>query len=107
LSQEKVTKYFEVRLLSLAVIAVLLFFLFVFFFFFFLWQGQYAYSAVMVAVAVIVLLAAFRLWQYGKMLRKGPEQQRNTNSEGAMCAGCLWKSMVLVLPLLLLPGLSR
>jgi hypothetical protein len=77
LSREKVLKYFEVRLFSLAITAVLLFFLFVFFFFFFLWRGQYAYSAAMIAVAVIVLLAALRIWRYGRMLEQG-ERQRNS-----------------------------
>ena len=74
MSRDKVSKYFEVRLFSLVIMAVLLFFLFVFFFFFFLWQGQYAYSLVMVAVAAVVLLAAVRLWKYGKMLRHVGDQ---------------------------------
>jgi membrane protein implicated in regulation of membrane protease activity len=78
LSREKVTKYFEIRLFSLVITAVLLFFLFVFFSFFFLWRGQYAYSAAMIAVAFILFLAALRVWRYGKMLEQGARQRNSS-----------------------------
>jgi FlaA1/EpsC-like NDP-sugar epimerase len=75
MSRDQVSKYFEVRLFSLAIVAVMLFILFAFFFFFFLWQGQYLYSVLMVALAATVLLAALRLWQYAKLLKKGGNKE--------------------------------
>jgi uncharacterized membrane-anchored protein YitT (DUF2179 family) len=75
MSRDQVSKYFEVRLFSLAIVAVMLFILFAFFFFYFLWRRQYVYSVLMIAVAAIVLLAALRLWQYAKMVRKGGKKE--------------------------------
>jgi hypothetical protein len=73
LSRDKVEKFFEVRLFSLAILAVTAFFLFTFLFFLFAWRGQYLYAAVMAVIALVVLFAATRLLRYANTFRKRAE----------------------------------
>jgi cytochrome c biogenesis protein CcdA len=70
LSSEEVTKYFEVRFFSLALMAIGIFVVFVFLLFFFISRGQYVYAVAIIALMVIVLLAALELSRYAKILKK-------------------------------------
>jgi hypothetical protein len=70
LSREEVTKYFEVRFFSLALMAIGIFVVFVFLLFFFISRGQYVYAVAVIALIVIVLLAALELLRYAKILKR-------------------------------------
>jgi hypothetical protein len=70
LTRDQVAKYYEVRLRSLAIMAVMIVILCIFLFFFFIWRGQYLYAALMAGVAVIVALAGVRLIRYAGLFRK-------------------------------------
>jgi hypothetical protein len=70
LTKDQVAKYFEVRLRSLAIMAVLVVILCIFLSFLFVWRGQYLYAAVMISLAVIVALAAVRLPEYARLFRR-------------------------------------
>jgi uncharacterized membrane protein YfhO len=89
LSREEVTKYFEVRFFSLALMAIGIFVLCLFLIFFFISQGQYVYVVAVIALAVIVLLVALELSRYAKSLKRGekaavrPVQARASKSTEA------------------------
>jgi uncharacterized membrane protein YqiK len=70
LTRDQVAKYFEVRLRSLAIMAVLVVVLCIFLFFLFVWRGQYLYAAAMIGLAIIVALAAVRLPGYARLFRR-------------------------------------
>lgn len=70
MTKDQVAKYFEVRLRSLAIMAVLVVILCIFLSFLFVWRGQYLYAAVMIGLAVIVALAAVRLPAYARLFRR-------------------------------------
>jgi uncharacterized membrane protein len=70
LSREEVTKYFEVRFFSLALMAIGVFVVCVFLLFFFASRGQYVYVVVAIALMVVVLLAAMELLRYAKILKR-------------------------------------
>jgi hypothetical protein len=70
LTQDQVAKYFEVRLRSLAIMAVLVAILCIFLSFLFVWRGQYLYAAIMIGLAIIVALAAARLPEYARLFRR-------------------------------------
>lgn len=70
LTRDQVKKYFEVRLLSWAIMAIMIVILCTFLFFFFVWRGQYLYAALMAGVAVIVALAGARLARDARLFRK-------------------------------------
>jgi hypothetical protein len=70
LSREEVTKYFEVRFFSLALMAIGIFVVCVFLLFFFISRGQYIYALALIALMVIVLLAALELLRYAKILKR-------------------------------------
>jgi hypothetical protein len=70
LSREEVTKYFEVRFFSLALMAIGIFIVCVFLLFFFISRGQYFYAVALAASAVIVLLAAVEVLRYAKILKR-------------------------------------
>jgi flagellar biosynthesis/type III secretory pathway M-ring protein FliF/YscJ len=70
LTRDQVKKYYEVRLRSLAIMAVMIVILCIFLFFFFIWRGQFLYAALMAGVAVIVALAGARLTKYAGLFRK-------------------------------------
>lgn len=72
MSREKVTKYFEVRLFSLAIVAVMILILFTFFLLVFIWRGQYFYALAIAAVIVIIAFAAVKASGYAKTL--GPTE---------------------------------
>jgi hypothetical protein len=70
LTEDQVKKYYEVRLRSLAIMAVMIVILCIFLFFFFIWRGQYLYAALMAGVAVIVALSGAKLTRYAGLFRK-------------------------------------
>ena len=70
MSREEVTKYFEVRFFSLALMAIGIFVVCVFLLFFFISRGQYVYAVAVIALIVIVLLAALELLRYAKILKR-------------------------------------
>jgi hypothetical protein len=70
LSREEVTKYFEVRFFSLALMAIGVFVVCVFLIFFFVSRGQYIYAVVVMALMVVVLLAALELLRYARILKR-------------------------------------
>jgi hypothetical protein len=70
LSREEVTKYFEARFFSLALMAIGIFIVCVFFLFFFTSRGQYAYAVAVIALIVVVLLATVELLRYAKVLKR-------------------------------------
>jgi len=70
LSRDEVTKYFEVRLFSLVLMAIGFFVVCVFLLFFFISREQYAYSVVVIVLMVIVLLGALELSRYAKILKR-------------------------------------
>ena len=70
MSREEVTKYFEVRFFSLALMAIGIFVVCIILLFFFISRGQYVYAVAVIALMVIVLLAALELSRYAKILKK-------------------------------------
>ena len=70
MSREEVTKYFEVRFFSLALMAIGIFIVCIFLLFFFISQGQYVYAVAVIALAVIVLLATVELLRYTRTLKR-------------------------------------
>jgi hypothetical protein len=70
LSRDEVSKYFEVRLFSLVLMAISFFVVCVFLLFFFISREQYAYSVVVIVLMVIVLLGALELSRYAKILKR-------------------------------------
>ena len=79
MSRGEVLKYFEVRLFSLALVAIMIFFLCMFLFFLFIWRGQYVYATAIVALMIIVVYGAIKLFQYAKTFRK---IHRSSNESG-------------------------
>jgi hypothetical protein len=70
MSRDEVSKYFEVRFFSLALMAIGIFVVCVFLLLFFASRGQYAYAVAAMALMVIVLLAALKLLGYAKVLKR-------------------------------------
>jgi membrane protein YdbS with pleckstrin-like domain len=70
LSRDEITKYFEVRLFSLVLMAISTFVVCVFLFFFFISQEQYVYSAAVFVLMVIVFLGALELLRYAKSIKR-------------------------------------
>jgi hypothetical protein len=70
LSREEVTKYFEVRFFSLALMAIGFFVVCVFLLFFFTSRGQYIYSVLVVTLMIIALVGAVELTRYAKILKR-------------------------------------
>jgi hypothetical protein len=70
LSREEVTKYFEVRFFSLALMAIGIFIVCVFLLFFFILRGQYFYAVALAALAVVVFLATVEVLRYAKILKR-------------------------------------
>jgi hypothetical protein len=69
LSRDEVSKYFEVRFFSLALMAIAIFVVCAFLLFFFISRGQYIYAMVVIALMVITLLGALELERYAKILK--------------------------------------
>ena len=69
MSRDEVSKYFEVRLFSLVLMAIGFFVVCVFLLFFFISRGQYVYSVAVIVLMVIVLLGALELSRYAKSLK--------------------------------------
>jgi hypothetical protein len=69
LSRDEVSKYFEVRFFSLALMAIAIFVVCAFLLFFFMSRGQYIYAMVVIALMVITLLGALELERYAKILK--------------------------------------
>ena len=69
MSRDEVSKYFEVRLFSLVLMAISFFVVCVFLLFFFISREQYAYSVAVIVLMVIVLLGALELSRYAKSLK--------------------------------------
>jgi hypothetical protein len=82
LSTEEVSKYFEVRFFSLALMAIGFFVVCVFLLLFFTSQGQYVYSVLVVALMIIALVGAVELARYAKILKRREKDRvsKNANS---------------------------
>jgi FlaA1/EpsC-like NDP-sugar epimerase len=70
LSTDEVSKYFEVRFFSLALMAITIFVVCAFLLFFFMSQRQYIYAIVVTALMVITLLGALELRRFAKILKR-------------------------------------
>lgn len=81
LSREQVTKYFEVRMFSLAVIAFMMCVVFIFLLFLFVSRGQYVYAVAIAAVAIIMVIAALKMLQYGKMFRRSLRESKKEQKD--------------------------
>ena len=82
MSRGKVTKYFEVRFFSLAVMAIGFFVVCVFLLFFFTSRGQYIYSVLVIALMIIALVGAVIMARYAKILKRREKDRisKNANS---------------------------
>jgi uncharacterized membrane protein len=83
LSSDEVSKYFEVRLFSLALLAVSILIVCIFLFFLFISREQYAYAVAVSALMVIVLLGALELSKYAKSLKKSRKEGSSENPNSA------------------------
>lgn len=79
MSNDKVSKYFEVRFFSLAPVAISILVVFVFLFIFLALREQYIYAVVFAALAVVLFFGAMELCRYAKKLRReeGGNQKLN------------------------------
>ena len=83
LSSDEVSKYLEVYLFSLVLMAVSFLIVCVFLFFLFISREQYAYAVAIIALMVITLLGARELLRYAKSLKKKSREEcisENPNS---------------------------
>jgi FlaA1/EpsC-like NDP-sugar epimerase len=83
LSNDDVTKYFEVRLFSLVLMAVSILIVCTFLFFLFISREQSAYAVVVSVLMVIILLAALELSSYAKSLKKARKEGSSENPNSA------------------------
>jgi FlaA1/EpsC-like NDP-sugar epimerase len=83
LSNDEVTKYFEVRMFSLVLMAVSILIVCTFLFFLFISREQYAYAVAVSALLVITLLAALELSRYTKSLKKARKEGSSENPNSA------------------------
>jgi FlaA1/EpsC-like NDP-sugar epimerase len=70
LSRDEVSKYFEVRFFSLALMAIAIFVVCAFLLFFFMSRGQYIYTVVVIALMALALLGALELRRFAKILKR-------------------------------------
>jgi ABC-type antimicrobial peptide transport system permease subunit len=70
LSRNEVRKYFEIRLFSLGLMAIIVFFACTFLLVLFLMRGQYLYVAALAPILVVLVFATIKLHKYGKTFRK-------------------------------------
>jgi hypothetical protein len=82
LSTKEVTKYFEVRFFSLALMAIGFFVVCMFLLLFFTSRGQYIYSVLVVALMIIALVGAVEMARYAKILKRREKDRvsKNANS---------------------------
>jgi len=97
LSEDQVAKYFEVRLRSLAIMAVAVVALFIFLFFLFVWRGQYLYAAVMIGLVIIVALAAAKLPGYARLFRKSKMKSARDASKYVNSSAYTWLQLSLMM----------
>ena len=83
MSSDEVTKYFEVYLFSLVLMAVSFLIVCTFLFFLFISREQYAYAVAVIALMVIVLLGALELSKYAKSLKKTRKEGSSENPNSA------------------------
>ena len=80
MSRDEVTKYFEVRLYSLAMVAIMIFILCMFLFFLFMLRGQYVYAVIIAGAMVLMVVGAIKLTQYARIFKKKrPQEGRDDN----------------------------
>jgi amino acid transporter len=85
LSRDEVTKYFEVRFISLALMAIGILAVCVFLLFLFVSRGQYVYAFASITLMVIILFAAVGLLRYARILRKRENAVVQKNPNGNFC----------------------
>jgi uncharacterized membrane protein YqjE len=70
LSYDQILKYFEVRLVSLAIMAIGVFFICLVLFVLFILRGEYLYAVAVTVLMVVLVLGAIKLLQYAKTYRE-------------------------------------
>jgi uncharacterized membrane protein YqjE len=79
LSHDQILKYFEVRLVSLAIVAIGIFLLCLVLFIFFILQKEYLYAVAVTGLMVVTILGAIKLLQYAKTYREELKRHEPNN----------------------------
>jgi membrane protein YdbS with pleckstrin-like domain len=79
LSHDQILKYFEVRLVSLAIVAIGVFFICLVLVFFFILRREYLYAVAVTVLMVVTILGAIKLLQYARTYREELKRHKPNN----------------------------